>query len=151
MHARASGAGAAALRRRRAEVCRDLVRYGHYDHTTEELAFGAKLAWRNHARCIGRLFWDSLVVRDRRHVAEPRGDRMAVADLGNAGAEALLEELRGRPGRNHIRERRAVEALHPGIGRTIGDQQCAAVADVAGDVGDIRARQDTPATVTIEH
>lgn len=54
-----------------AEVRRALLQDGHYDHTPEELTFGAKIAWRNHARCIGRLYWDSLIVRDRRHVWEP--------------------------------------------------------------------------------
>ncbi|BCJ54471.1 nitric oxide synthase oxygenase [Actinoplanes sp. NBRC 14428] len=39
---------------------------GSYVHTTEELAYGAKLAWRNASRCIGRLYWRSLVVLDRR-------------------------------------------------------------------------------------
>ncbi len=71
LHARSSNAGRTAFRRRWSEVWRDLTRLGHYEHTEEELAFGAKLAWRNHARCIGRLYWDSLVVRDRRHIAEP--------------------------------------------------------------------------------
>jgi nitric-oxide synthase len=39
---------------------------GTYTHTPEELAYGAKLAWRNASRCIGRLYWRSLVVLDRR-------------------------------------------------------------------------------------
>jgi nitric-oxide synthase len=39
---------------------------GGYVHTTEELAYGAKMAWRNASRCIGRLYWRSLVVLDRR-------------------------------------------------------------------------------------
>jgi nitric-oxide synthase, bacterial len=39
---------------------------GTYVHTTEELAYGAKLAWRNASRCIGRLYWRGLVVLDRR-------------------------------------------------------------------------------------
>mgnify|MGYP006139879027 CR=1 FL=1 len=42
------------------EVANALIKDGHYDHTPEELAYGAKLAWRNQARCIGRLYWDSL-------------------------------------------------------------------------------------------
>jgi len=41
---------------------------GHYEHTTEELEHGARMAWRNSPRCIGRLFWQSLTVRDRRDV-----------------------------------------------------------------------------------
>jgi nitric-oxide synthase len=39
---------------------------GGYVHTTDELAYGAKMAWRNASRCIGRLYWRSLVVLDRR-------------------------------------------------------------------------------------
>jgi nitric-oxide synthase len=39
---------------------------GSYAHTTEELAHGARMAWRNASRCIGRLYWRSLVVLDRR-------------------------------------------------------------------------------------
>ncbi len=29
---------------------------GTYTHTEEELIYGAKMAWRNSNRCIGRLF-----------------------------------------------------------------------------------------------
>ena len=39
---------------------------GGYVHTTDELAHGARMAWRNASRCIGRLYWRSLVVLDRR-------------------------------------------------------------------------------------
>jgi nitric-oxide synthase len=39
---------------------------GGYVHTSEELTYGAKLAWRNASRCVGRLYWRSLVVLDRR-------------------------------------------------------------------------------------
>lgn len=44
---------------------------GTYSHTAEELEFGARVAWRNASRCIGRLYWRSLVVRDLRHVRRP--------------------------------------------------------------------------------
>src|SRR5579871_6223488 len=52
------------LSRVRAEISRD----GTYRHTRDELQFGARVAWRNANRCIGRLYWRSLRVRDRRHV-----------------------------------------------------------------------------------
>ena len=39
---------------------------GTYTHTSEELVFGAKLAWRNSNRCIGRHFWRQLDVFDCR-------------------------------------------------------------------------------------
>lgn len=41
---------------------------GTYRHTASELAFGARVAWRNAARCIGRLYWRGLRIRDRRRV-----------------------------------------------------------------------------------
>lgn len=43
-------------------------RTGSYTHTPLELEYGAKIAWRNSNRCIGRHFWDSLRVRDCREV-----------------------------------------------------------------------------------
>ncbi|WP_044747531.1 nitric oxide synthase oxygenase [Bacillus alveayuensis] len=42
--------------------------YGSYKHTYEELEHGAKMAWRNSNRCIGRLFWQSLHVFDARNL-----------------------------------------------------------------------------------
>lgn len=39
---------------------------GGYEHTSEELEHGAKMAWRNSNRCIGRLFWHTLQVFDER-------------------------------------------------------------------------------------
>lgn len=38
--------------------------------TTGELTHAARLAWRNSARCIGRLHWRGLRVRDRREVRD---------------------------------------------------------------------------------
>ena len=52
------------------QVRREILQTGTYWHTTDELAFGARVAWRNSARCIGRLYWRSLQVRDRRAVSE---------------------------------------------------------------------------------
>jgi nitric-oxide synthase len=60
-----------AVQRRLAEVSREIRRDDFYHHTAEELAFGARVAWRNHARCIGRLYWQSLEVADCRAITEP--------------------------------------------------------------------------------
>lgn len=54
------------------EIRAEIHRSGTYTHTAEELAFGARVAWRNSTRCIGRLYWRSLVVRDRRRVTEAK-------------------------------------------------------------------------------
>ena len=50
---------------------------GTYQHTREELLTGAKLAWRNHARCSGRYSWRSLILNDAReaHGAEEVAQR----------------------------------------------------------------------------
>jgi nitric-oxide synthase len=58
---------------RLAAVMREIDVTGTYWHTAEELAFGARVAWRNNARCIGRLYWQSLQVRDLRIVSDARG------------------------------------------------------------------------------
>ncbi|MGW7681666.1 nitric oxide synthase oxygenase [Kribbella sp. NPDC054772] len=53
-----------------AAVMREIDLTGTYWHTTAELAFGARVAWRNNSRCIGRLYWRSLRVRDLRTVSD---------------------------------------------------------------------------------
>jgi len=63
------GAGACAVRMR--QVRAEIEVYGTYRHTPAELEFAARVAWRNSSRCIGRLYWRTLRVRDRRQVSAP--------------------------------------------------------------------------------
>ncbi|MFG3133471.1 nitric oxide synthase oxygenase [Streptomyces tendae] len=63
-------------------VMNEISRTGTYRHTLPELTWGARVAWRNSARCIGRLYWNSLHIRDRRHVVSP-------ADVADECAEHL--------------------------------------------------------------
>lgn len=58
---------------RLAAVRREIAETGTYRHTTAELQFGARAAWRNSNRCIGRLYWNNLTVRDRREVGTAGG------------------------------------------------------------------------------
>ena len=58
----------AQLQERLSEIESDYQRSHTYWQTEEELAYGAKVAWRNSSRCIGRIFWESLIVRDLRHL-----------------------------------------------------------------------------------
>jgi nitric-oxide synthase, bacterial len=51
---------------RLAVVRAQIAATGGYVHTTEELTHGARMAWRNASRCVGRLYWRSLLVLDRR-------------------------------------------------------------------------------------
>jgi nitric-oxide synthase len=69
-------------------VRREIERTGTYRHTPDELAFGARVAWRNSSRCIGRLYWRSLRVRDRREVS-------AAADVVAESVEHLREATNG--------------------------------------------------------
>jgi len=41
---------------------------GSYVHEDDELAYAARVAWRNSTRCIGRLHWPTLGVHDCRHL-----------------------------------------------------------------------------------
>lgn len=56
------------LERRRA-ACRAELEAGRpAPLSSDELRHAARVGWRNHARCIGRLHWRGLEVRDHRHL-----------------------------------------------------------------------------------
>lgn len=40
-----------------------------YHHTFKELEFGARVAWRNNVRCIGRIYWKTLKIFDARQLS----------------------------------------------------------------------------------
>uniref|UniRef100_A0A1B0CLH8 Nitric oxide synthase oxygenase n=2 Tax=Lutzomyia longipalpis TaxID=7200 RepID=A0A1B0CLH8_LUTLO len=50
------------------QVQKEIETSGKYHLTETELIFGAKLAWRNANRCIGRIQWSKLQVFDCRYV-----------------------------------------------------------------------------------
>ncbi|KAG5335451.1 NOS protein, partial [Acromyrmex charruanus] len=62
-----------AHRARLESVQREVISTGTYQLTETELVFGAKLAWRNAARCIGRIQWSKLQVFDCRYVTTTSG------------------------------------------------------------------------------
>lgn len=51
-----------AHKQRMSSVFAEVDERGTYDLTYNELVFGAKLAWRNAPRCIGRIQWNNLKV-----------------------------------------------------------------------------------------
>jgi len=61
----------AELPARRRAVAAAIRADGTYDHTFAELEYGARVAWRNSSRCIGRLYWQSLKLRDHRDADRP--------------------------------------------------------------------------------
>ncbi|MFE9258015.1 nitric oxide synthase oxygenase [Streptomyces sp. NPDC006879] len=67
-------------RPRLAAVREELAETGTYRHTDSELVHGARVAWRNSNRCIGRLYWNSLRVRDMRHLTGADEIAAACAD-----------------------------------------------------------------------
>ncbi|NAS23039.1 nitric oxide synthase oxygenase [Herbidospora sp. NEAU-GS84] len=89
-HAEVPSAGPVEARLR--EVAAEIEQTGTYTHTLDELTFGARVAWRNSGRCIGRLYWQSLRVRDRREV-----------DTADAIADECVAHLREATNGGRIR------------------------------------------------
>jgi len=54
---------------RLASIQEEIAATGTYWQTYEELAYGARVAWRHSSRCIGRLHWKVLEVHDKRHLS----------------------------------------------------------------------------------
>lgn len=54
------------IQQRLVQIEQSIQQTGTYTHTYEELEHGAKMAWRNSNKCIGRLFWNSLSILDGR-------------------------------------------------------------------------------------
>uniref|UniRef100_A0A4Y0BMI3 Nitric oxide synthase n=1 Tax=Anopheles funestus TaxID=62324 RepID=A0A4Y0BMI3_ANOFN len=55
------------------QVQKEVEATGSYHLTETELIYGAKLAWRNSSRCIGRIQWSKLQVFDCRYVTTTSG------------------------------------------------------------------------------
>lgn len=54
------------LERRSLEIRKELQATSRFHPTRDELAFAAQVGWRNATRCIGRIYWKSLHLMDRR-------------------------------------------------------------------------------------
>lgn len=96
------------LAARLAAVEREIARTGTYDLTPEELHAGARLAWRNSTRCVGRAYWRYLELRDRRDVTDP-----------DAVFADLVEHLRAAWNSGSIRP--TIGVYGPGV-RVVNDQ-----------------------------
>lgn len=69
-----------AIEARLSTIKDSILTNGTYEHTTEELTHGARMAWRNSNRCIGRLFWETLHVFDKRELETPEQIAAALTD-----------------------------------------------------------------------
>lgn len=62
------------------QVMEDFQEHGTYTPTLQELAHLTKVAWRNSGKCLGRMNWEGLAVRDRRHVPSEKEMFAAIFD-----------------------------------------------------------------------
>jgi nitric-oxide synthase len=77
---------------RASEIAGQLRDTGTYVHSYDELCYGARVAWRNSSRCIGRLHWKTLAVRDCRGMTT--ADEVFTACLEHLGAAMAGTKLR---------------------------------------------------------
>lgn len=94
------------LRKRASDVRLEIRATGTYTHTYEELVLGAQLAWRNSAKCIGRIQWSNMVVRDRREVTQPDAmfrEVLEHLESATAGGNIQIVMTVFRPRRPHER------------------------------------------------
>jgi nitric-oxide synthase len=139
------GIGKTAARRRWAEVSRQVLRHAFTEHTPEELHYGARVAWRNHARCIGRLFWESLTVFDCRSdttvdaIAQRLGPHLAFA-LGDGrirSAITIFPPVRGATLPPYIESAQLTQYAGYVLphGQTLGDRKNIEVTRIATALG----------------
>ncbi|HEU5419411.1 MAG TPA: nitric oxide synthase oxygenase [Streptosporangiaceae bacterium] len=118
---------------------------GTYWHTAAELEFGARVAWRNSARCIGRLHWNSLRVRDRREItsaaevaAESAGHLREATSDGRIRPliTVFAPDAPGRPGPRILSSQLTRYAGYTAADGTItGDPASAGLTSLARDLG----------------
>ena len=127
------------------QVRREIAATGTYRHTPDELSFGARVAWRNSSRCIGRLYWRSLRVRDRREVtAAPDIAAESIVHLREATNNGRIRPLitvfapdaPGRPGPRILNSQLVRYAgYETADGAIIGDPANTDVTRLARDFG----------------
>lgn len=127
------------------QIRREITSTGTYRHTAAELAFAARVAWRNSSRCIGRLYWRSLRVRDRRHIssaAEIAAEAVAHLRAATNGGRirplitVFAPDAPGKPGPQILSSQLVRYAGYPdSSGQVLGDPATVAHTRVAMDLG----------------
>jgi nitric-oxide synthase len=115
---------------------------GVWRHTLEELTFGARIAWRNSVRCIGRMFWPSLTAFDAREAKTTADIFEAVLsqiEWGSNGGDLRPAITVFRPGPPEIRILNPQLILYAGYrqpdGTVLGDPKNVALTDQARQLG----------------
>jgi nitric-oxide synthase len=130
---------------RLAQVRREIRLTGTYTQTTAELAFAARVAWRNSSRCIGRLYWRSLQVRDRRDLSAGKdvaAESVAHLEAATNGGRirplitVFAPDAPGRPGPRILGSQLIRYAGYAnGGGKVTGDPVNAGLTDLALALG----------------
>jgi nitric-oxide synthase, bacterial len=130
---------------RLAEVREEITTTGTYRHTEDELRLGALWAWRNAARCIGRLHWRSLRVIDRRdcttaeEVAQACVDHIRFSTNGGNLRPAITVFAPMRRDGGHIRIWNPQLIRYAGVrrpdGSVVGDPLNVDITDMAIRLG----------------
>ena len=79
-------------------ITEEIEATGTYTHTARELEFGARLAWKNSNRCIGRHLWRSLEVRDFRMLhnepdREERAEKALKSHVSDAFRDGKIKSI----------------------------------------------------------
>lgn len=124
------------------EVRASLEKDGTYTHLPDELTYGARLAWRNSSRCIGRFFWSTLHVRDQRHLRTEEEIFQALLehiDIATNGGDIRATLTVFRPGEPRIRIWNGQLIRYAGYrlpdGRILGDPANVELTDQALSLG----------------
>src|ERR1700721_4859297 len=136
--------GAGTLSARMQQVSSEVKAHGTYWHTPEELAFAARVAWRNSSRCIGRLYWRTLRVRDRRQVSA--ADQVAaecathLREATNGGnirpmITVFAPDAPGRPGPRILNSQLVGYAGHQPGSAVVGDSAHLEITRRARELG----------------
>nr|QCX35688.1 Nitric Oxide Synthase 2b [Nautilus pompilius] len=127
------------------EIADSVNRTGTYDPTSAELQFGARTAWRNASRCIGRMHWHTLKLFDARHVRTAQEMFLHICELmhysnnnGNLRA-AITIFPHNRDNKNYYRVWNAQLVRYAGYrqpdGSVIGDQNAVEFTEVCQKLG----------------
>ena len=127
------------------QTLHELYATGTYTHTAEELLIGSKVAWRNHARCVGRRHWRTLKLIDARHattaeaIAAACWEHLRIATNGGALQSVITigppPHPDGREFRIHSPQLIRYAGYRQSDGRIVGDPAHLEITDTALALG----------------
>jgi len=133
------------LGERLAQVFSEIRETGTYTQTFEELQHGARVAWRNSNKCVGRHYWPSLELLDYRSLSRVEEIYEVLVDyLDRATCEGRIRPTivafaPTRPGEPGIRIWNEQLIRYAGYrqadGSVVGDPRCCEITEIARNLG----------------